>query len=193
MEINPQMLRGNWAQGWALDLHTVRSKPLDDGMFETTRTEIGEALYQLKYRGDRTQIEPIARAAAEFLEKQPFFSRLEAIIPVPPSEEDRRFQPVWELASAIAKKLDLAVPLGYLIKVKQTKALKDEKDRRSRKEELAGAFRVKDQRFARKWVLLFDDLFRSGQTLNEIAFVLLTQGKVSGVFVLTVTKTRTKR
>ncbi len=193
MEINPQMLRGNWAAGWALDLHTVRSKPLDDGMFETTRTEIGEALYQLKYRGDTTQIEPIARTAADFLEKQPFFSGLEAIIPVPPSEEDRPFQPVWELALAIAKKLDLAVPFGYLIKVKKTKALKDEKDRRSRKEELAGAFRVKDRRFARKWVLLFDDLFRSGQTLNEIAFVLLTQGKVSGVFVLTVTKTRTKR
>ena len=193
MEINPQMLRGNWAAGWALDLHTFRSTALENGTFDTQRTEIGEALYRLKYRSDRSQVEPIAHAAADFLQKQPFFRGLVAIIPVPPSEENRPFQPVSELALAIARKLDLAVPFGHLIKVRQTKALKDTEDRRSRKKELSGAFRVKDTRFAGKWVLLFDDLFRSGQTLNEIAFVLLTQGKVSGVFVLTVTNTRTKR
>jgi len=193
MQINPQMLRGNWATGWALDLHTLRSKALDDGTFETEHTEIGHALYMLKYRCDRTQVEPIAEAASDFLKGRPFFDGLEAIIPVPPSEMDRPFEPVWELALAIGRKLDLSVPLQYLMKVKRTRALKEIEHRQSRREELSGAFRVKDQRFARKWVLLFDDLFRSGETLNEIAYVLLTEGKVSGVFVLTVTKTRTKR
>jgi len=193
MEINPQMLRGNWAAGWALDVHTVRSTPLADDTFDTERTEIGEALYLLKYRYDRRQVEPIAQTAADFLEKQSFFPGLVAIIPVPPSEQDRPFQPVWELAFAIAKKLDLSVSLGYLMKVKHTETLKDAEDRQGRKEELRGAFRVKDNRFAGKCVLLFDDLFRSGETLNEIAYVLLTQGKVSGIFVLTITKTRTKR
>jgi predicted amidophosphoribosyltransferase len=193
MEINPQMLRGNWAEGWALDLHTVRSKPLDDGIFETTRTEIGEALYQLKYRGDKTQVEPIARTAAKFLERQPFLSDLAAIIPVPPSDEDRAFQPVSELGLVIADGLRLALASDYLLKVRQTKALKETKGRRSRKVELAGAFKVKDNRFAGRSILLFDDLFRSGETLHEIASVLLTQGKVSGIFVLTVTRTRTKK
>jgi len=193
MQINPQKLRGNWVAGWALDLHTARSTLLPDGTFDNERTEIGEALYLLKYRYDSRQIEPIAQTAADFLGKQSFFPGLVAIIPVPPSEEDRPFQPVWELALAIAGKLDLAVPLGYLLKVKQTRALKDVEGKESRKEELRGAFKVKDDRFARKWVLLFDDLFRSGETLNQIALVLLTQGKVSGIFVLTITKTRTKR
>lgn len=193
MQINPQMLKGNWAAGWALDLHTTGSTLLPDGTFDNERTEIGESLYLLKYRYDKSQVEPIAETATQFLQKTPFFRDLVAIICAPPSETHRPFQPVWELARAIAKKLDLAFPLGYLIKVKQTKPLKDADDCRNRKEQLAGAFRVKDNRFARKCVLLFDDLFRSGETLNQIAYVLLTHGKLSAIFVLTITKTRTKR
>ena len=193
MEINPQILRGNWAAGWALDLHTSSSKLRDDGTFDTEYTEIGRALHLLKYRFDRTQVEPIAETAANFLKEMAFLGGLEGVIPVPPSELRRPFQPVWMLALAIGGKLGLAVPLDYLMKVKETKALKDVEHRRSRKQELAGAFKVKDSRFAHKWILLLDDLFRSGETLNQIAYVLLTEGKVSGVFALTITKTRTKR
>jgi len=192
MQINPQILRGNYSAGWALDLHTSSSKLLEDGSFDTKYTEIGHALHMLKYRLDATRIEPIAEAAADFLRKMPFFDGLDAIIPVPPSEA-RRLQPVWELALAIGSRVGLPVAFDYLIKVKETRALKDLDERKSRKEELSGAFKVSDDRFARKWVLLFDDLFRSGETLNAIAYVLLTEGKVSGVFVLTITKTRTKR
>jgi predicted amidophosphoribosyltransferase len=42
-------------------------------------------------------------------------------------------------------------------------------------------------------VLLFDDLYRSGETLKEITRVLMEEGQVSKVFVLTITKTRRKR
>jgi predicted amidophosphoribosyltransferase len=193
MEINPQPIRGNWRAGWALDPHTVSSKARAEGEFETQRTEIGEALYQLKYRGDRSKIEPIAQAAADFLEAKTELRDIEAILPVPPSDEDRPFQPVYELARAIARRLDLLLAPGYLIKIRQTKTLKDLDDRQSRREELDGAFRVKDARLAGKPVLLFDDLYRSGETLREITHVLSSQGRVSDVFVLTITKTRTKK
>ncbi len=193
METNPQILRGNWKAGWALDLHTVSSKARAEGEFETQRTEIGEALYQLKYRGDRGKIEPIAQAAVDFLEAKTELRDIEAILPVPPSDEDRPFQPVYELARAIARRLDLLLAPGYLIKIRRTKPLKELDDRGSRKQELEGAFRVKDARLAGKPVLLFDDLYRSGETLKEITHVLSSQGKVSDVFVLTITKTRTKK
>jgi len=193
MEINPQILRGNWRAGWALDLHTVSSRAVGDGVFDTEYTEVGESLHLLKYRYHKDKIKPLARAAVSFIEAKPELRNLDAIIPVPPSDENRPFQPVHKLAGAIARKLDLAVHLGYLMKIRPTEPLKDVPNYRSRKEELVGAFIVKDRRFAGKDVLLFDDLFRSGETLREITHVLQTQGKVANVFVLTLTKTRTKK
>jgi len=193
MQINEQKLTGNWKVGWALNLHTVSSVPRPDGGFETQRTEIGELLYQLKYKCDKSKIEPIAEVAANFLKRRLVFPFLTAIIPVPPSKLDRSFQPVQELAIRIGQKVNLSVPSDYFIKVKATDALKAIEDTKSRKEQLKGAFKVKDNRFAGKYILLFDDLFRSGETLNEITDVLVKEGKVSKVFVLTITKTRTKR
>jgi predicted amidophosphoribosyltransferase len=193
MQINGQKLTGSWKAGWALDFHTVSSIPRPDGGFDTQRTEIGELLYQLKYKNDKSKIEPIAEIAAAFIKKRLVFPYLTAIIPVPPSKMDRPFQPVQELALKIGQKVNLPVPLDYLIKVKETEPLKSVEDLQVRKEQLKGAFKVKDNRFAGKYVLLFDDLFRSGETLSEITDVLVKEGKVSKVFVLTITKTRTRR
>lgn len=193
VRINVQPLRGKWQYGWALDLHTVSSTPLPDGSFETQRTEIGELLFQLKYRHDRSKIEPIADVAAQFLRSRWILPNLVAIIPVPPSNMTRPFQPVRELAVLIGDKIGVPVLLDYLVKDKPTEALKDIEDPISRRQQLQGAFRVKDMSLAGKWVLVFDDLFRSGETLTAITDVLYSQGKVTRVYVLTITKTRTMR
>ena len=44
-----------------------------------------------------------------------------------------------------------------------------------------------------KNVLLFDDLFRSGATLNAITGLLLRQGQAASVRVLTITRTRSNQ
>lgn len=44
-----------------------------------------------------------------------------------------------------------------------------------------------------KKVLLIDDLFRSGSTLNEIASVLYKDAGVQNVYVVTLTKTRVNK
>jgi len=111
IKINEQKLIGNWRMGWALDLHTISSKLLSNGTFDTQRTEIGELLYQLKYNFDKSKIEPIASIAASFLKTRLVFPYLKAIIPVPPSKLDRPFQPVQELAIKIGEKVNLLVPL----------------------------------------------------------------------------------
>jgi len=193
IQINEQRLTGRWKAGWALDLHTISSQLLPNGTFDTKYTEIGKLLNLLKYHFDKSKIEPIAETVASFLKMRLVFPYLKAIVPVPPSKLDRPFQPVQELAIKIGEKVNLPVPLDYLIKVKETEPLKDIEDTQNRKEQLKGAFKVNDNRFARKYVLLFDDLFRSGETLNEITNVLLQEDKVSKVFVLTITKTRIKR
>jgi len=193
LQIHARDLVGNWHAGWALDLHTVSSVALPDGGFDTQRTEIGELLYQLKYSFDRSNIEPIATAAAAFLKGRRFLEPLTAIIPVPPSNLDRPFQPVPQLALRIGEQMQLPVALDYLTKVRRTHPLKDLEDAETRRDQLTGAFTVADHRFVGKRVLLFDDLFRSGETLQEITDLLVKEGRVSTVYVLTITKTRTKR
>jgi competence protein ComFC len=55
---------------------------------------------------------------------------------------------------------------------------------------LEEAFAVEKSIAAGKRILVFDDLFRSGATLNVIAEKLLKEGEAKAVFVLALTRTR---
>ncbi len=194
ISINPNPIRGNWHAGWVLDKHTLWSKRQSDGSFNTKRTELGEALYRLKYCGDREPLMPIARLTAMFIKDELGIEQeLMGILPIPPSNRSRRFQPVVAICKEVGKILELDSPSDYLTKVKETAPLKDLEDRKSRAKQLDGAFAVKDLRFKGKGVMLLDDLYRSGETLTWATKVLLAKGRVSHVFVLALTRTRTKR
>lgn len=192
METNPQRIEGKWDKGYALGLHTLSSAINPDGSFDTKRTEIGEALNRLKYHDDQSQIAPLAESAADFLEKRDT-TDIAAIIPVPPSDLSRRTQPVIEVAKALGKTANIKVDFAYLTKVKDTPGLKGIDDPSERKKILKGAFGVSDGRYKGRAVLLFDDLFRSGSTLNEICDTLKSKGGVATIYVLTLTRTRVKR
>ncbi|MCX7834624.1 MAG: phosphoribosyltransferase family protein, partial [bacterium] len=160
--------------------------------FHTVRSEIGEAVYRFKYCSDHSQLHRIAEVAASFLQRQYFIHRVSAVVPIPPSEY-RSFQPVVELAKAIAQKLRIEFYQNVLVRTRSGTSLKNIDDPEQRQKELKGAFSVNSQLLARKNVLLVDDLYRSGSTLNEATNVLHSQGNVSYVYVITMTKTRTKR
>ncbi len=111
MNINPSEIHGNWRAGWVLDTHTISSRLLPDGGYDTDRTELGELVYQVKYNGDRSKIQPIAETAAQFVlgefavDGYPILPYLKVIIPIPPSDTSRNFQPVTEIAQEIGKLL----------------------------------------------------------------------------------------
>ncbi len=195
MEINPLELKGNWSNGWALDMHTTSSVPCGQNefghvIFYTTRSEMGEALYKLKYRSDQSQVGVIAKTVENFIRGQPELADIIAILAVPPSDEAREFQPVTLLSNAIGKLLGILSPSDYIQKIKETTPLKNIDDKITRHKELEGAFMVKDKRFKDKHVILFDDLFDYGETLESISTVLKTHGKIGKLSVLAVTKTR---
>lgn len=186
-------LEGPWKGGWALDWHTQSSTLRADGGFDTVRGELGQALYDLKYCGDIDRAETLAAAASTHIEQLLARPYLDGMVPVPPSDLTRKSQPVLDVARRVADKIGLPLHEDYLLKVKQTQALKALDDADERREQLAGAFRVADQRFAGRRVLLFDDLYRSGATLGEITRTLMNEGGVDRVYVLTLTRTRVKR
>ncbi|MBU3964894.1 ComF family protein [Patescibacteria group bacterium] len=194
MELNNiQNLQGKWKAGWALDLHTLSSTPLGDNRFETVRTEIGELLFQLKYRNGVSKIPLLAEIIVNFLKRISVTPHLSAIIPIPPSDTTRTTQPVYDIAKIVGEKLKLKVDYDYLLKIRPTSQLKSVDDPEERRKILADVFQVKDQRYAGKKVLLFDDLYRSGETLNVATQIITDSGHINNIYVLTITKTRSKK
>jgi predicted amidophosphoribosyltransferase len=194
IEINPQRIRGRWLDGYALDFHTISSTPIGENVyghmqFDTVRPPVAELLYKLKYRGDVTVIEEIAAVAADFLKRQ--LRPIDLIVPAPPSAA-RRVQPVVLLAESIGALLKIPVA-GCVTTTRPSSQLKDITDPAERTEALAGLYAVDVRRTRRKAILLFDDLYRSGSTLNAITSLLLEDGLAAQVNVLTITRTRSNR
>ena len=189
--MNPRRIVGNWISGHALDIHTISSTHMGinefgHDVFDTKRSELGELLYRMKYREDRSAASAIVEAAVSFL--QGSSNKFDVIVPVPPSGS-RRVQPVPILANSIGEAL--ALPVANCVSAtKPAKQLKGVMDPEKRTELLEGLYRVERAHTQGKSVLLFDDLYRSGATLKAITALLMTEGRAEAVRVLTITRTR---
>jgi predicted amidophosphoribosyltransferase len=178
-----------------LDYHTVGSTYLGDDeyghpVFDTKRTELGELLYRLKYRSDFSVVDEIAGAASEFYTI--WNPEAEIIIPVPPSRSGRTRQPVLVLTEEISKRIGIPVINNCVVKVKKIPELKNVYQYDERLRLLENAHTVDSSFVAGKKVLLFDDLYRSGATMNAISSVLYDQGKVADVCAFAITRTRSR-
>jgi predicted amidophosphoribosyltransferase len=80
-----------------------------------------------------------------------------------------------------------------LVKVKDTPELKSVYDYEERLEQLKGAYDVTTAMTKGQDVLLIDDLYRSGATLEAATNALLRKGKARRVRALTFTRTRSNR
>ncbi|WP_111813150.1 ComF family protein [Acinetobacter soli] len=186
-------LEGNWKAGWALDLHTISSVKNANGGFDNTYTDIGYALNQLKYHHSTEKLNYLGNQLVKFMNTRMVTPYLDVILPVPPSNQ-RDIQPVYEIASLLAKGVDKKIDFNFLLKNRSTSQLKSMQDPQERERELSGVFSLKNPTlYQGKKILLVDDLYRSGSTLKEITRVLYEQGKVSNVYVVTLTKTRVNR
>jgi competence protein ComFC len=193
IKINPRKIRGPWADGYALDLHTLGSTFLGHNAyghpeFDTQRSPLGDLLYRLKNGGDQTVIPQIIEAVATFLVKWKI--PVDAIVPVPPSNTRRANQPVMAIASALSVTLGVPLCEGCVTKNKSTAQLKDVFDFKKRAEILSDAFGVDVKKTGGKRLLLLDDLYRSGATASAIAQLLTSQGAARAVYLLTLTQTR---
>jgi len=154
--------------------------------FDTKRSELGELLYKLKYNADKTVVPEIAEAAYEFMTS--WNPGVQAIVPVPPSSS-RTLQPVILLAEAFSRRL--GIPLADCVKkTRDATQLKNVYDLDERLRLLEGLYQIDASVTHGKKLLLFDDLYRSGATMNAITAALYDQGDVTDVFALTITRTK---
>ncbi|MEW5801110.1 MAG: ComF family protein [bacterium] len=187
-------IHGNWKKGYALDLHTQSSEYLgvdETGRdrFDTTRTKIGELVYRLKYRSDLTVIPDIINYILEIKGIQ----KAGCIIPVPPSNINRQLQPVFVVGHELSKETRVPFFQDAILKTKSTPQLKEIEDLSERERILADAFEInKNYNFSGMNVLVIDDLYRSGTTLKVITSILYNKARVKNVYVIALTKTRSR-
>ena len=181
MQTNLRKIYGNWELGYVLDKHTVKSIPTGRNefghmQFDTTRTEVGEALYQLKNRHDWNQIEPLSHVLHTSV--FPYFKDIGLIVPVLASKI-RAKQPVYELAASLAKRANIASFNEIVEKAANEQGLPQLKDLETKDEKaaaLAGLFSINDQiKGEGKWnVLVVDDLYHTGASLEAVCAALAT-------------------
>lgn len=193
--LHPQGVRGPWTAGVILDWHTVDSQVVGENefghpVFATQRSEMGELLYQFKYRNDPAAFAKLMQLCNDYLARH-VSGKFEIALPVPPSNSARRI--TRRIAEGIAAGLGLSHSYSAITKVKSTSELKFVVDPELRKELLRDAFQVDKKQVEGKKVLLVDDVYRSGATLESAAEAVVTQGSPKALYVLALTRTRVLR
>jgi predicted amidophosphoribosyltransferase len=183
---------GRWREGYALDFHVISSTFLGHdefghARFESKRSDIGELLYRLKYQSDQSVVPDLVEAATSFITS--WKPAADTVVPVTPSRA-RAVQPVMIVGEAIAHRLGFEFARDWIKRTRDIPQLKNVYDYDERIHLLQGAYVAEKLKVEGLRILLFDDLYRSGATLNEMTATLYDQGGAAEVFALTLTRTR---
>lgn len=186
---------GNWKAGYAIDLHTISSVYLGDNpdgqpQFENDRSEIGELVNRLKYHSDEMAIPKIIEIINKNLKN---IQAVDFIIPVPPSNLNRTFQPVYRIVEELSKSSSVPFLKDVIYKT-NIEELKSITNPEKREAVLRDSLKLNSQiDIENRIILLIDDVYRSGATVRAVTDLLYNQAKVKSVYLLTMTKTRSNR
>lgn len=193
MEVNLHELHGNWDRGFALHKHTLNSvftgySEYGRATFCTTRSEPGEALYQLKYRSDYNQVDPLAKAIFDYI--VPVIGKFEIVVPMPATKQRVR-QPVHEITETLGKLTGAFYAPGLLLKNPPSPGEPEIKNLATKAEKVAAL----SQRLALNeafiandgvWdALLVDDKYDTGASVEAACAILRSYAKIGQIFVAT--------
>jgi len=160
------------------------------------RTALGSLVYQAKpYRGDWTPqreraADEIVAKMAQFIEIHPTYARAGIIAATPPSRPGTPNLPIY-LAEQLAAQLGKINGTLWINKTRTTRPMKDCQTVQEKINNVKGAFALPPQYCAQvkgQWVILLDDIYQTGFTLNEVGRVLFEAG-AKAVLGLITTKT----
>jgi len=176
---HPRPLTGSWQAGFALDFHSSYKGA------DWNRSAIGDLVYRLKYQSDSSTLPALIEHARKLFAAHPEMDQFDIILPVP-SSTPREFSPVHEFCKSLSRAVNKPAQAS-LTKTRQTKLQKEMHTLPQKRDNVAGAFALNSD-ITGQCVLIVDDLFDSGATLEEITKLLL-KCKASRVNALTFTKT----
>ena len=188
--MSPIRINGNWTEGYAVDRHVIHSEHLGYDQFghdvyDTTRSELGELIYRMKYNGHHDTSDEIVDIITPFLDEWLTNKDIDFILPMPPTTP-RAYQPVFVIAKKIADKYGIKYDDAVLRKTSSIAS----KDMSREHKSIEGTISKLKKASSHRNILLVDDLYSTGSTANECVRVLLEDPYIDNVYFLAITKTR---
>lgn len=142
---------------------------------------IKKIIWQFKYEGWQNLADPLSDLLVNCLRKTGQYSRPDwLVVPLPlykSRQKKRGFNQSELLAEKVNRQLNLVWSKDNLIRVRNTESQAEMIDYKTREENVKNAFFVNDpEEFNGKNIILIDDVFTSGTTLNEAIRVLRLVG-----------------
>ncbi len=142
------------------------------------RGGIRQSMYRFKYANRREYAEFYADRAAALYGAWVRRNQIEVIVPAPMFSGKKRrrgYDQAEVFARALGRKLDLPVDAGLIRRVKNTVPQK-ELNEKERQHNLKNAFQLQADIVEYRQVLLVDDIYTTGSTIDAVAETLLAGG-----------------
>lgn len=157
------------------------------------RKEVKNSIYQFKYKNRRVYAEKYAELLVKQYGDVLIQWKPQCIIPVPVHPSRRRmrgYNQAEVLGRAIQCQIEQRIGVRLPIVMKSVRRKKQtiyqkKLDNRQRKKNISGAFEVQAESTFPKIVLVVDDIYTTGATLQELSKVLVKAG-VENVYFLTI-------
>lgn len=136
------------------------------------------SIYRFKYGGRREYADFFGEQIAEYLGSYIKNIQPDALLPVPlhrKRKAARGYNQAELLARAVGKRLDVPVYGGFLTRVKNTAPLKYQNPK-ERQNNLKKAFNIVQNDVKLDKVIIIDDIYTTGSTMDEIARTLKEAG-----------------
>ena len=140
--------------------------------------EVKKSIYRFKYQNKREYAkgyaEEIAKQYGGWMQKK----KIQAIVPIPlykKKQKKRGYNQAQILAEELGRIWNLPVYTDLLVRIRDTKPQKMLSNT-ERKNNLKKAFKTTENIVQLKHILLVDDIYTTGSTLDAAAAVLLTAG-----------------
>ena len=149
--------------------------------------EIKTAMYQFKYSNARFMATFFGKASAKRYGEWIRANHVEAILPVPmfsSKKRERGYNQAEVFAKALGKQMEMPV-LCDLVERKKNTVPQKCLTREQRKENLKNAFKIKGYGVKLNCVLIVDDIYTTGTTMDAVAQVLKDSG-IERILCLTI-------
>jgi competence protein ComFC len=177
--LSPTRISGTFFEGWALSPHldklTSRS-----GASITHRSALAETMYRYRYQGDGFLLPKLADCYASSAQTLFPGRNFSGLVMVPPPITRTDYSPVVTLVTEISRLTGIP-SLQFAVRDNQDFG-KGAPERSDRVFDFSspGAGAV----FAGKQVLVIDDIYRSGRSLNAFCSLIKTEGRAAEVMAL---------
>jgi ATP-dependent DNA helicase RecQ len=164
---DPQFLFGPWHVGCTLGYYKRFSG------VQSRLTLIGHLVQRLKYWGQAATLPYLVKAVLQVCAEYPDLLDVDALVPVPPSTPRAR-DPIRAVGEALSQQVGRPVWV-VLTKTRWTSTQKGMRTLAQKRANVSGAFAVQADVRGRR-LLLLDDFYDSGATLEEATRVLYLAG-----------------